>query len=133
MFLRERLLFFTPLRLTGACRSRTEEDRQDLGQRVRERVGALLRGEWVDLLAEARATARSLARHRSRGSTEHRDESYLADEVCRKTLAGEYSRAAALLTSPGLAPLIAETSDQLRDLLQEGGSETPWDPILLFK
>ncbi len=36
----------------------------------------------------------------------------------RKALAEEYSRAAALLASPGLAPLTPETADQLQALLQ---------------
>ena len=47
-----------------------------------------------------------------------RDESYLADAVVRKVLANEYSRAAALLASPGLAPLTAETAGKLQTLLQ---------------
>ena len=57
--------------------------------------------------------------HSRKGNgTEQRDESYLTDEVCRKTLDGEYSRAAALLSSPGLAPQTPETADELRGLLQ---------------
>ena len=70
------------------------------------------------LLAEARASARSLARSCERAGATDRDDSYLADEVVRKALAEEYSRAAALLASPGLAPLTPETADQLQALLQ---------------
>ncbi len=125
LLLRERLLFFAPLRLTGGQRRRREEDRLDLGRLVRERVGALLRGDWATLLADVRASAAGLARSRSRAGASERDESYLADEVCRKALAGEFSRAAALLASPGLAPLTAETAQRLQALLQPRPSEGP--------
>jgi hypothetical protein len=122
LLLRERLLFAAPLQLSaqrrGARRRDTEGERLDLGRLVRERCGALLRGDWEDLLAERRASARTLARHREKHATDSRDESYLADEVVRKTLAEEYSRAAALLQSPGLAPLTRETAGALQALLQ---------------
>ena len=118
LLLRERLLFWAPLRLSTGRRGNTEEERLDLGRRVRERVSALARGDWAALLAEARASARSLARSRGRSGATQRDERYLADEVVRKALAEEYSRAAALLSSPGLAPLNEETAEQLQELLQ---------------
>ena len=116
LLLRERLLFFAPLRL-GGRRGRREEERLDLGRLVRERVGALQRGDWAHLLAEARASATGLAKSRARAGAGEKDESYLADEVCRKALAAEYSRAVALLASPGLAPLTEETAQKLGDLL----------------
>ena len=101
LLLRERLLFPAPVRVASARRNATGDGRLDLARRVREKVGALLRGDWEPLLAEARASAHRLVRHRGRAGTGERDEGYLADEVCRKTLAGEFSRAAALLESPG--------------------------------
>ena len=75
------------------------------------------------MLADARATSTSLTRSRARGGIGKRDESYLADAVVRKVLADEHSRAAALLTSPGLAPLTGETAEKLQSLLQP--SEAP--------
>ena len=118
LLLRERLLFRAPLRLSSSQGGRRQEERLDLSRLVRERVGALLRGDWAVLLAEARASAAGLARSRASAAAVKRDESYLADEVCRKVLAGEYSRAAALLASPGFAPLSEETSRELQELLQ---------------
>jgi len=121
LLLRERLLFAAPLRLSPHGRPRrrgAEAERLDLGRLVRERCSALLRGDWADLLEERRASARALARHRGKEPTEERDESYLAGEVVRKALVEEYSRAAALLQSPGLAPLTSETADALQTLLQ---------------
>ena len=55
LLLRERLLFFAPLRFAGGQRGRSEEERLNLGSLVRERVGALFRGDWAELLAAARA------------------------------------------------------------------------------
>ncbi len=121
ILLRERLLFWAPLQLpSGRRRGPANADRLDLGRLVRERCAALLRGDWEALLAEARGSARELAKHRGRSGTTHKDEGYLADEVCREVLDEEYSRAAALLQSPGLAPLTEETAGQLQALLQ------PW-------
>ena len=117
LLLRERLLFLAPLRLTSGRRRNTEE-RLDLGRLVRSRASALLRGEWEDLLADARATSSSLTRSRTRSGPGKQDESYLADAVVRKVLADEHSRAAALLASPGLAPLTEETAAKLQQLLQ---------------
>ncbi len=127
LLLRERFLFLAPLRLSDGRRGRAEEQRLDLARLVRDRAGALLRGDWAGLLAEARTSARSLARGREKAGSVQRDESYLADEVCRKALAEEYSRAAALLGSPGLAPLSAETKGELQDLLQPPGR--PLEPL----
>ena len=110
LLLRERLLFWAPLGFSSGRGRRAEEERLDLGRLVRERVGALLRGEWSALLTEARASARKLAKQRHANKTTHKDEGYLADEACRKVLAEEYSRAAALLASPGLTPQTAETA-----------------------
>ena len=119
LLLRERLLLHAPLRLeTGGRRQPAEVDRIDLNRLVRERVGALLRGDWAELMTQARGISRRLSRSRERAPTSQRDESYLADEVIRKVKAGEYGRAAALLQSPGLAPQTAETARQLQDLLQ---------------
>ena len=109
---------------------------------MRERAGALLRGEWAGLLASAKASAHTLARHREQRGAATRDESYLADEVVRKALAEEYSRAAALLQSPGLAPLTQKTAEELQALLQpqaapaleartQGGAP-PTEPAELF-
>jgi hypothetical protein len=128
LLLRERLLFFAPLNLPAGSRSegrRADPERLDLARLVRERVGRLLRGDWAALLAEARTTARALRRNRGKNTEAQRDESYLADEVCRKALAGEYSRACALLASPGLAPLNAETAERLQALLQPPDRATP--------
>jgi hypothetical protein len=121
LLLRERLLFFAPLRLAGGARGRAGEERQDLSRLVRDRVGALLRGEWAGLLAAARASAKSLATSRAASKDERPNDAHLADEVCRKALAGEYSRAAALLASPGLAPPTEETKLTLQQLLQPPG------------
>jgi len=121
LLLRERLLFAAPLRFPQQGRARrrgAQEERLDLGGLVRERCGALLRGDWADLLEERRASARALAKHRRENATEARDEAYLADEVVRKAQVQEYSRAAALLQSPGLAPLTSETAGALQALLQ---------------
>ena len=68
-----------------------------------------LTAEWAELLAQARSSAKSLAKSRATARTAPKDEHHLADEVCRKAQAREYSRAAALLASPGLAPPTAET------------------------
>ena len=84
---------------------------------MRGRVGALLRGEWAELLGEAKETGEKLARSRARGATPPRTETTLADEVVRKVLSEEYSRAASLLASPGLAPLTQETAETLQRLL----------------
>ena len=119
LVLRERLLFLAPLHLTGT-RNRAGEERLDLGRLVRERANALLRGELADLLDATRQTSRSLARSRRRSGAAQRDEGYVADAVVRKVLAEEYSRAAALLASPGLAPLTEETAERLQALLQPG-------------
>ena len=100
LLLGERLLFLAPLRLQGGRRGRDDEDRLDKSRLVRERAGALLRREWAGLLAEARRSTRGLARSRAKDGAAQRDESYLADEVVRKVLAEEHSRAAALLASP---------------------------------
>ncbi len=121
LLLRERLLFFAPLRLSGGPRGRREEERLDLSRLVRERVGALLRGEWAELLATARASAEGLAKSRAASGAKPKDSNHLADEVCRKALAGEYSRAAALLASPGVAPPTEETKQALESLLQPPG------------
>jgi len=121
LLLRERLLFAAPLVLSQKDRQRKRgatEERLDLGRLVRERAGALLRGEWAEMLAERRASAGALARHREQEAASTRDESYLADEVVRKAMLEEYSRAAALLQSPGLAPLTTETAGELQALLQ---------------
>ena len=121
LLLRERLLFAAPLRFPQQGRARrrgAQEERLDLGGLVRERCGALLRGDWADLLEERRASACALAKHWRENATEARDEAYLADEVVRKAQAQEYSRAAALLQSPGLAPLTSETAGALQALLQ---------------
>ena len=73
LLLRERLLFAAPLRLSsqqrGARRRDAEDERLDLGRLVRERCGALLRGDWEGLVAERRAcsTARKTGhRHQRR-------------------------------------------------------------------
>ena len=95
LLLRERLLFWAPLQLSTRHRGNTGEERLDLGRLVRERCAALLRGDWAGLLEDARASARSLAKHRCRSGASHRDEAYFADEVVRKVLSGEYSRTAA--------------------------------------
>ena len=118
LLLRERLLFAAPLRLEQGRRARSDAGRSDLGALVRGRVGALLRGEWAELLEEARETGQKLARSRARGATPPRTETTLADEVVRKVLSEEYSRAASLLASPGLAPLTQETAETLQQLLQ---------------
>ena len=62
-------------------------------------------------------TGGSRAKHRRRADTTTKDESYLADAVCRKVLDEEYSRAAALLQSPGLEPLTNDTAEDLQRLL----------------
>ena len=115
--LRERLLFFAPLRLQGPGARGAGAETHDKARLVRERCSKLLRGEWAELLAEARHTGQSLARSRRGNASATKDETYLADEVVRKTLAGEYSRATALLASPGLAPLTPETADNLQGQL----------------
>ena len=109
------------LRLGSGRRARggTQQERLDLGRLVRERCAKLTRGEWRDLLADSRASAKALADSRRRRSSHSApDSSHLADEVCRKALAEEYSRAAALLSSPGFAPPTPETAHLLQDLLQ---------------
>lgn len=118
LFLRERLLFLAPLNLGKKHDSATADARLDLGRLVRERAGALLRGEWAPLLEQTRATARRLARQRAAGNATELNENHLADAVCRKVFAGECSRAAALLASPGLAPVTEETAGMLQELLQ---------------
>ena len=86
------MLFFAPLRFSSAPRGRREEGRLDLSRLVRERVGALLRGDWASLLREARVSAKGLAKHKAAQTrAAPTDEGYLADEVCRKALAREYS------------------------------------------
>ena len=118
LLLRERLLFWAPLSSSRHQGRVVEEERLDLARLVRERVGALVRGEWTTLLTEARVSGRKLAKRRHVAKATQKDEGYLADEVCRKVLAEEYSRAAALLASPGLAPQTSETADSLQELLQ---------------
>ena len=117
LLLRERLLFAAPLRLEHGRRSRDGAARLDLAALVRGRVGALRRGEWAELLEEARETGRKLVRSRARGGAPPQTDATLADAVVRKVLSEEYSRAAALLASPCLAPLTTETAEALQQLL----------------
>ena len=118
LLLRERLLVWALLRLgERKSRRRGTEDR-DLGRLLRGRVARLLAGDWAALLDESRASGAALAASREGTLSEYKDESYLADEVLRKALSEEYSRAAALLASPGLAPLSQDTADSLQTLLQ---------------
>ena len=79
LLLRKRLLFAAPLRLTEPRGRTSNEARLDLGRLVRERAGALLRGDWAELLAETRATAKALAGSRERRGATARDESHLAE------------------------------------------------------
>ena len=109
--LRERLLFWAPLCLGGRRQRGQGANRQDLGRLVRERAARLLNGDWAALFAECRAFGEVLAACRKGAQNSYRDESYLADEVLRKALSEEYSRAVALLASPGLAPLTPDTAD----------------------
>ena len=81
--------------MIGITASRWSRDSREL---VRSRVGALLRGDWAELLADARASGQKLARRKGRSSETSHDEASLADEVLRKALSEEYSRAAAFCT-----------------------------------
>ena len=122
LLLRERLLFWAPLRLGAEGRKGRGADRLDLARLVRERAGRLLRGDWEALLAESRASGRALAASRKETPRTSTDDSYLADAVLRKALAEECSRAATLLASPGLAPQTRQTATRLQELLQPRAS-----------
>ena len=64
LLLRERLLFWAPLRLGEGRRRGRGADLLDLARLVRERVGRLLRGDWESLLSESRASGEALAARR---------------------------------------------------------------------
>ncbi len=112
LVLRERLLLFAPLRHGRNARREARATPADRARLVRERVALLERGEWQSLLEAARASGRGLALAR-RAAPAERSEQTLADEVLRKVLAEEFSRAAQLLGSPGLAPHTPETAQRM--------------------
>ena len=89
LLLRERLLFWAPLRLGGDTHRGRGADRLDLARLVRERAGRLLRGDWVALLRESRASGEALAARRKDTQHAHKDENFLADAVLRKALSEE--------------------------------------------
>ena len=130
LMLRERLLLYAPLRLSQRRPRRSASDAAppDKARLVRERAGAFIRGEWADLLSDARSSSRRLTHSRQSGGVPQQSDAHVADEVVRKTLAGEYSRAVALLASPGLAPATLDTAQQLQDLLQPRLTAAPLAP-----
>ena len=88
-------------------------------RRVAAKVPAKIPAKNPGEIGEKRTEAgKKLARSRALGATPPRTETTLADEVVRKVLSEEYSRAASLLASPGLAPLTQETAETLQRLLQ---------------
>ena len=60
LLLRERLLFWAPLRLGGRRRQGRGADRQDSDRLVRECAARLLNGDWAALLSECRASGEAL-------------------------------------------------------------------------
>ena len=126
LLLRERLLLSAPLRHAKRGRRLQELEQGAKARLVRERIAAFHRGGWQQLLQAAGESGRTLARAR-RADPSERDQSSVADEVVRKVLAEEYSKAAALLSSPGLAPPTPETAGLLQDLIQPGPRRPPPD------
>ena len=116
LLLRERLLLFAPLR-HGQQKQKPRVEASEKARLVRGRVAALHQGDWAELLEEARSSGRGLRVARRNTPTE-REERTLADEVLRKVLASEFSKAAQLLGSPGLAPFTADTAARLQELLR---------------
>ena len=124
ILLRERLLLFAPLRHGHNTRRGARSSTEDRARLVRGRVAALERGEWLELLEHARAAGRGLAVSRRVTPREHTDQ-ILADSVIRKAMAEEFSRAAQLLGSPGLAPLTDDTAERMQHLLQPRPRASP--------
>ena len=83
---------------------------------VRDRIAAAWRGEWEQLLEGARQRGGEAAQRRTGGRLEGEA---LAREVLRRTALREYSKAASLLGSPGMAAPTPAVEEVLEGLLEK--------------
>ena len=81
-----------------------------------DRIAAAWRGEWEQLLEEARQRGAEAAQRRTGGRLEGEA---LAREVLRRTALREYSKAASLLGSPGMAAPTPAVEEVLEGLLEK--------------
>ena len=115
LLLHHRLLLWAPVR---ADASRPAPSKQEL---VLERLRRFWQQECASLLADLDTAEAAYAEHRRlQGDRDTQDTAALLSEVVRKARLGEFSRAAGLLTSLGVAPLTPATAEELSKLLLHG-------------
>ena len=83
---------------------------------VCDRIAAAWRGEWEQLLQEARQRGGEAAQRRTGGRLEGEA---LAREALRRIALREYSKAASLLGSPGMAAPTPAVEEELQGLLEK--------------
>ena len=81
-----------------------------------DRIAAAWRGDWEQLLADAQQRGAEAVGRRTGGRLEGEA---LAREVLRRTALREYSKAASLLGSPGMAAPTATVEAKLEELLEK--------------
>ena len=126
-FLLPRLLLQAPTRDRGGRRI-TDAALAARAELVGNRLLAEPSGRFYEYRASL-SDARPDVRRSNRLATDP-DESYLPNEIMRQLHDGHISRAAALLSSPGLAPTVPATADRLQVLWSRPAREAPaaWSP-----
>ena len=116
LLLLHRLTLWAPRGNQGRGRRGPYGRTEQQGRLVADRIAAAWRGDWEQLLADARHRGEEALGRRTGGRLEGEA---LAREVLRRTALREYSKAASLLGSPGMAAPTATVEAKLEELLEK--------------
>jgi len=123
LLLLHRLTLWAPRGAQARGRRGPNGRAEQQGEMVCNRIAAAWRGEWEQLLEEARQRGMEALGRRTGGRLEGEA---LAREVLRRAALREYSKAASLLGSPGMAAPTPAVEATLQTLLEQRA--TPWAP-----
>ena len=116
LLLLHRLTLWAPRGAQGRGRRGPYGRTEQQGRLVADRIAAAWRGEWEQLLLDAQLRGGEARRRRTGGRLEGEA---LAREVLRRTALREYSKAASLLGSPGMAAPTPAVEAKLEGLLEK--------------
>ena len=116
LLLLHRLTLWAPRGAQARSRRGPNGRARQQDEMVRDRIGAAWRGEWEELLANARKRGAEALGRRTGGRLEGEA---LAREVLRRTALREYSKAASLVGSPGMAAPTPAVEAKMEKLLEK--------------